>query len=87
MSNSKIVYSNHLADKKTLLRFRYTNYKDETSDREVIPLQVEYGVTPEHKTPCWLLRSWCMDRKAERSFIMSKMLNVHEVLSGEKETQ
>lgn len=59
-----------------LLKFTYTNWRGETAERTVLPLQIQFGTTPEHPEPTWLLYSICQDRKANRSFMMSKMLDV-----------
>lgn len=79
--------SNKLLDMKfpclvpgTPLTFQYTNWRDVTEQRTVTPLKLQFGTTPEHHEPTWLLFSFCHDRKAHRSFMLSKMLDVKEVV-------
>lgn len=59
-----------------ILEFDYVNYRGEQSHRQVIPTSVEFGTSPHHPEPTWLLRATCLDRKAERTFKMSDMTNV-----------
>lgn len=79
MSNT-LAYRNALSDQQTLIKFTYTNWKGMTAERTVQPLCIEFGTTPEHPEPCWMLRSVCQDKKAQRNFMMSKMQNVQEVV-------
>lgn len=58
------------------LLFTYTNWCGVTEKRRVIPINLQYGTTPEHPEPTWLLFSYCTDRKANRSFMLSKMSDV-----------
>ena len=62
------------------LKFTYTNWRGVTEDRTVTPLSLQFGTTPEHPEPTWLLFSFCHDRKANRSFMLSKMLDVKEAV-------
>lgn len=75
MSNKIDVQLPVIGDGKTLC-FTYTNWRGVTEDRTVLPLKLQFGVTPEHPEPCWMLFSMCVDRKAHRSFMLSKMSNV-----------
>lgn len=75
---NKLSYRNSLVSPSTI-KFTYTNWKGVTAVRTVKPLAIEFGVTPEHPEPCWMLRAECQDRNAHRNFMMSKMVDVEEV--------
>ncbi len=56
------------------VRFEYTNHAGETETRTARFIDAEYGmVAPYYPTPRLLLRMWCYDRKAERSFDPTKI--------------
>lgn len=76
---NKVAFKQDLVDGQTLIKFTYTNWRGETAVRTVLPLAIEFGETPEHPEQCWMLRSFCQDRKSHRNFMMSKMLNVEKV--------
>lgn len=66
----------HINSSKYIV-FEYTNYKGEKATRTAMPQKLEWGTTPYHKEPQWLLRCICPDKDyAERSFAMKDMLNV-----------
>lgn len=50
-----------------ILDFQYTNYKEETSIRRVIPLRVWYGSNKWHSN-CWIMDAYDLDKQAIRSF-------------------
>ena len=52
------------------LIFTYKNYKGSVSERTVLPLSIFYGITDFHKTPCWLMHGWDIDKKQYRDFCM-----------------
>lgn len=52
------------------LTFIYTNHRGETGQRKVIPMSVRFGSTEWHPKPQWLLRTWDLDKNAEREFAM-----------------
>lgn len=58
------------------ITFQYTNYAGVESKRTVLPLRFQYGTTPYHKQPTMLLKAFCMDRKADRTFAVEHMSNV-----------
>lgn len=49
----------------------YTNYKDETSVRHIIPVRLYFGSTVYHPEDQWLLQAYDLDKKAERTFAMN----------------
>lgn len=48
----------------------YTNWKNETEDRHIIPLKVWYGKTEWHPEDQWLIKAFDLDKEAERDFSM-----------------
>jgi hypothetical protein len=46
----------------------YTNYKGITAERCIVPISVEFGSSPWHPEPQWLLKAMDMDKQQERSF-------------------
>jgi predicted DNA-binding transcriptional regulator YafY len=55
------------------LRFTYTNYKGETSERVVVPKGIRYGEYPWTGTVDWYLVAEDMEKGAERFFLLSKI--------------
>lgn len=48
----------------------YTNYRGETSWRNIIPLNTYWGVNEYHPTPQWLLFAFDRDKQDYRVFAM-----------------
>lgn len=59
-----------------IIEFDYVNYKGEASLRKVLPQQLEYGTTPYHKEPQFLLRAFDLVKEVERTFAIKDMSNV-----------
>jgi predicted DNA-binding transcriptional regulator YafY len=55
-------------NKKQIVKIIYTNYKNETAERIIIPLELWFGSTEYHKEEQWLLKAFDFDKKAERNF-------------------
>lgn len=52
------------------VRVRYTNWKGETSDRNILPQDIFFGANEFHPEPQWLLRCLDLDKNAERTFAL-----------------
>lgn len=52
------------------LRFRYCNYKGETSWRNVVPIEISFKKTDYHDEEQWIMRALDVDRNVEREFAM-----------------
>lgn len=50
------------------LSFNYTNHRNETSKRTVIPEHVWYGTTQWHKDEQWFLKAFDSDKEQNRHF-------------------
>lgn len=48
----------------------YTNYKGERRKRRIMPMDIEFRVTPHHTTPQWILHAWDIEKDARRSYAM-----------------
>lgn len=59
----------------------YTNYRGETSERNIIPEKIWYGSTEWHPEPQWLLTALDLDKKASRDFAMK---DIHTWIDKEK---
>ena len=55
----------------TPLKIMYTNYRGETSERNIIPSMVWFGATDWHPVPQWLVTAWDMDKNATRDFALA----------------
>lgn len=68
------------ANNSVFLTVRYTNYRGETSVRDIVPLGIRFGSNQWHTERQWLLRAFDMDKCEEREFAMRDM----QGLGGEK---
>ena len=56
------------------LQFEYKNYKDEISNRIVIPYKIWFGSTEFHKEEQWLLHAYDIEKCAERNFALRDII-------------
>lgn len=56
------------------IHFAYTNHRGERANRTIIPTGLEWGSTPYHPEPQWLLRAFDADRGADRTYPLQEML-------------
>lgn len=56
-----------------LLTFSYKNHRDETSTRNVQFIGLDYGSNEWYPEDQWFLRGWDYDKKAFRSFALSRI--------------
>ena len=56
-------------DNKTV-RILYTNYRDETAMRSIVPDRIHFASTEWHTDPQWLLDAFDLERNAMRSFAL-----------------
>lgn len=52
------------------LSFIYKNWRGESSQRNVMPLTIWFGVTEWHPRPQWFLRATDLDKNESRDFAM-----------------
>lgn len=63
---------------QTPFRMIYTNYRGETSERSILPLQVYFGSTPYHPEPQWLMEAHDFEKCASRVFAMRDMVPIKD---------
>lgn len=51
-----------------IVKILYTNWKGETSYRNIIPKSIEFKSTEWHKTEQWILDAFDVDKQADRGF-------------------
>lgn len=61
-------------DEKRALTFLYTNYRGETTIRHAVPLEWFWGHTEFYPEDQWLVRAYDLDKQAERTFAVTRML-------------
>jgi predicted DNA-binding transcriptional regulator YafY len=57
------------ADKK-IVKIVYTNWRGETAERTIEPIQIWFGGTEWHKEEQWLLKATDVEKGAERDFAL-----------------
>jgi predicted DNA-binding transcriptional regulator YafY len=57
-------------------RMIYKNWRGETAERSVLPLQVYFGSTEYHPEPQWLMEAHDFEKNAPRIFAMRDMLPI-----------
>ena len=60
------------------LRFIYTNWKGNVSERHVTPITIDWGSTEWHPEPQWLLHAFDLDKGAERHFALKDCKFIEE---------
>ncbi len=60
------------------LVFQYTNYKDKTGDRTIVPERIFEGTTEYYKDKQWLISGWCLDRQDYRTFAVNQIKGIKE---------
>ncbi len=58
---------NNNESEKTV-KILYTNYRNETKIRTIIPIRIWFGETDWHPEKQWLLDAYDFEKDAERSF-------------------
>jgi predicted DNA-binding transcriptional regulator YafY len=59
---------------KTSVHIIYKNWKNETSERHILPLEIWFGATEWHTAEQWLLRATDLDKNEERNFAIKDIL-------------
>jgi len=55
-------------EENKIVKILYTNWKGETSYRNIIPNSIEFKSTEWHKTEQWILDAFDVDKQADRGF-------------------
>lgn len=64
------IAAEHL-DAAQVVRIVYTNYRNETTVRSIIPDRLWFGSTPWHPKPQWLLDAFDVEKGEKRSFAVA----------------
>ena len=51
----------------------YTNWRNETAVRSIIPLKVYFGATEYHTQQQWLLEVWDIEKQATRVYALKEI--------------
>jgi len=73
-----IVYYEYMEkkyDKKQAVTIKYTNWKNETDLRHIIPINIWYGKTEWHKEEQWLMNAFDLDKQALRDFALKDIIS------------
>ena len=57
-------------NEKQIVKILYTNYRGETTIRDIIPIKIWFGSTEWHPEENWLIDAYDLGKKANRSFAM-----------------
>jgi len=59
-----------------VLEFQYLTYRNVEELRRVVPMDLVFEESPYYPMHGkeWFLRAWCLDRQAERRFMMSRIM-------------
>lgn len=57
----------------TTVRFDYVNHRGVSENRTVVFRGLDFGSNEYYPEPQFLLRGWCLDRKAVRSFAIGRI--------------
>jgi len=63
-------------EEKKIVKIVYTNYRGETAERKIIPIELWFGSTEWHPEEQWLLKAFDLDKKAERNFALKDVKNL-----------
>lgn len=68
-------------ENEPVLQFTYTNYKGNTSVRNVVSPTIVWGTSEWHNEgkPTWLLEAFDLDKQAIRGFAMDSILSYESV--------
>ena len=55
------------------VRINYTNYRNQTSERVIIPNMIYFGSTEHHPERQWLLVAYDVAKKAQRTFALQNI--------------
>ena len=57
-------------DMQELVNIVYTDYRGETSFRQVVPRKIWFDATDRHPAKQWMLDAYDVEEKTEKSFAM-----------------
>lgn len=54
-------------------RVTYTNWRGETAERTIVPINIWYGVSEYHEGEQWFVKAVCRERGEVRDFAMKDL--------------
>jgi predicted DNA-binding transcriptional regulator YafY len=70
---------NHTVDTKithTNIKIFYKNWKNVTSERNIIPVKIWFGETEFHKEEQWFMEAFDLDKNEIRNFALKDILSI-----------
>lgn len=61
----------------------YTNWRKETAEREIVPIEIWFGKTEWHPEEQWFLKARDVGRGAERDFALQDIQQWHGYIPKE----
>lgn len=55
-------------ERRAVVRICYTNYRGETTIREIVPKAIHFGSTEWHPDAQWILTAYDVAKQADRGF-------------------
>ncbi len=59
-----------------VIRIQYTNWRNEASERSIIPIEVWFGKTEWHPEEQWFLKALDVAKNTERDFAFRDIANI-----------
>lgn len=71
-----------LREPTQIITFVYKNWKGETRERKVVPINIEFGSDHYHQPAQWLLHAIDMEKGARRTFAFNHMLTAPRMMNN-----
>lgn len=65
-------------NKNAILKFKYKNYKEQISNREVLPMDIKYTKTQYHPEEQWFLDAYDVVKKKRRLFAIIDIIEFYK---------
>lgn len=62
---------------RKVVKIVYTNWRKETAEREIIPIEIWFGKTEWHREDQWFLKAHDISKNAERDFALKDVQQWH----------
>lgn len=61
-------------EQEKVVQIRYTNWRNETADRQIVPVGIYFGCNEWHKEPQWLLSALDVEKNEMRNFALKDIV-------------
>jgi predicted DNA-binding transcriptional regulator YafY len=65
--------------KRSKVKILYTNWRDETTWRGIVPIKIWFGSTRWHQEKQWFLKALDLEKNDERDFAMKDIKNWNDI--------